>query len=279
MKKIIFTGCSFTQAPDSWAHISNPWIYDDTHNKHDIEKQNNSYTHIEFSRTDQTLIHLKDMYFSRCQAYGEEKSQNFDPTTILRRVAKLPKLKYQLHIMGSGANSNVDNVRRVIHFIENNVEDINAIIFQITADNRYNKLHDSDSEQAINNGWYKDRFLFTAYDDIYFEKITEYANEEYMVHSIEALQNLTTFSKAHNITLKYFHGWDNFDYDNRSEYIKKKYNTYVLPNLLTETTIIDYAKHILHPNDVFQYNDLHPSTLAHRMFWNDIVYPFCANLR
>ena len=279
MKKILFTGCSFTHAPDSWAHISNPWIYDNTHDKHTIEQQNNSYTHIEFSSTDQTLIHLKDMHYARCKEYGEEKSKNFEPADILRRVSRLPKLKYQLHIMGSGANSNVDNVRKVVHFIENDVADIDAIVFQITADNRSNKLHNFDSEKVNSNGWHKDRFLFTKYDDIYFEKTTEHNNTDYSVFSIEALQNLTTFAKAHNIIIKYFHGWDNFDYESRLDYIKKKYDRYVLPNLLTDTTIIDYAKHVLHPNDVFQFNDLHPSTLAHKIFWNDIVYPFCANLR
>ena len=41
MKKIVFTGCSFTHAPDSWAHVSNPWIYTQG-SKDEIEKRNNS---------------------------------------------------------------------------------------------------------------------------------------------------------------------------------------------------------------------------------------------
>ena len=37
MKKIIFTGCSFTHATDSWAHVSTPWIYTDE-SKDEIEE-------------------------------------------------------------------------------------------------------------------------------------------------------------------------------------------------------------------------------------------------
>jgi hypothetical protein len=45
MIRLAFSGCSFTHAPDSWAHVSNPWVHLEG-KKEEIEKRTNRYTHI-----------------------------------------------------------------------------------------------------------------------------------------------------------------------------------------------------------------------------------------
>lgn len=283
MKKVIFTGCSFTHAPDSWAHLSNPWIHEQSAEgfnpnlKQQKEKEMNSYTHIEFRETTQTKDHLEEQYLERCKVYGEEKSFKFQPHKILNGVQRLPSEHYQIHILGSGANSNIDNVRKVIHFVENDIDYVDTIIFQITSDNRANAFRKFDKGlEPTTNPSIEHEFSFTKYDDIWFEKINEVENKliASRIYSIESLQQLTLFAKANNITLKFFHGWDNFDKNNAFEYVIKKYKKYVEPNLLTDTNIIDYATNFCAPQDVFQHNDLHPSSLSHKLFWNNVIYPF-----
>jgi hypothetical protein len=276
MKKIVFTGCSFTHAPDSWAHVSNPWIYTQG-SKDKIEKRNNSFTHVEFREIAQSMQHYEEQYKTRCEVYGEEQSENFKPENILNGIKTLPKEEYQIHILGSGGNSNIDNVRKLIHFYENDIDDIDTIIFQITADNRAN-LFRHFGEGDSRNPKYRavdHAFWYTRHDDVWFEKFPHIKNgHESPVLSIEALQHLVNFSKANNITLKFFHGWDNFNKQSPFKYILKKYQRYVEPNLLSEESIIDYAKTRLRPNDVFQHNDLHPSSISHKLFWNEVVYPY-----
>tara|TARA_B100000927_G_scaffold290450_1_gene289336 strand:- start:959 stop:1798 length:840 start_codon:yes stop_codon:yes gene_type:complete len=276
MKKIVFTGCSFTHAPDSWAHVSNPWIYTDE-SKDEIQKRNNSFTHVEFLETFQTIERYEQQYKIRCEKFGEEKSVNFKPENLLNGVKKLPKEEYQIHILASGGNSNIDNVRKIIHFYENDVDDIDTIIFQITVDNRANLFRDyalNDSRNFIYRA--KDHaFWYTKHDDVWFEKMHRIKNgHEGPVLSIEALQHLVFFAKANNIKLKFFHGWDNFNGHSHFKYISKKYYRHVTPNLLTDSNIIDYAKTRLAPNDVFQHDDLHPSSVSQKLFWNEVVYPY-----
>lgn len=279
MKKILFTGCSFTHAPDSWAHVSNPWIYTDE-SKDEIQQRNNSFTHVEFLETAQTIQHYEWHYKIRCKEFGEEKSVNFKPENILNGVKHLPKEEYQIHILASGGNSNIDNVRKIIHFYENDIDDLDTIIFQITSDNRANQVRDyakNDSRNFIYRA-VDHAFWYSKHDDVMFEKIPRIINGvEGPVLSIEALQHLVYFAKANNITLKFFHGWDNFNSNSNFKYILKKYQKYVIPNLLTPTSIIDYAKTRLAPNDVFQHDDLHPSSLSQKLFWNEVVYPYFKN--
>jgi hypothetical protein len=126
----------------------------------------------------------------------------------------------------------------------------------------------------------------------FYSKIFE--PEEYHIRAIESLQSLTTFCEAHNIKLGFFHGWDNYphsewDYDDRrrnidercypSEYFKKKYDRYVKPNLLSEESIISFAELNLDKKFVYDIMDNgehggHPCPLAHKLYWNKVVYPF-----
>ena len=78
MIRLAFSGCSFTHAPDSWAHVSNPWVHLEG-KKEEIEKRTNSYTHIEFSgRVSDALEHVKEQYKYRCHAYGIGKTANLE---------------------------------------------------------------------------------------------------------------------------------------------------------------------------------------------------------
>ena len=281
MIRLAFSGCSFTHAPDSWAHVSNPWVHLEG-KKEEIEKRTNSYTHIEFSgRVSDALEHVKEQYKYRCDAYGIGKTANFHPDIIFKDAKLLDPSQYEINILASGANSNADNVRRMIYFIENSADKIDAIIFQITAVNRMTSLLEPNEKYKAHP---TEHYQWSFYDDIVFEKqvhfherLTDACAME--VESVESLQYLTMFAKANNIKLKFFHGWDNFDYPGTMNYITRKYDMYVRPNLLTEDDIPNYASKFLKSRDVFQYQDAHPSTLAHILWWNDVIHPFCISLR
>ena len=281
MIRLAFSGCSFTHAPDSWAHVSNPWVHLEG-NKEEIEKRTNSYTHVEFSgNVFQSLEHVKQQYKQRCHAYGIGKTANFHPDIIFNDAKLLDPSQYEINILASGANSNADNVRRMIYFIENSADKIDAIIFQITSVNRMTSLLEPNEKYKATPD---EQYQWSFYDDIVFEKQIHF-HERYTQHcameveSVESLQYLTMFAKANNIKLKFFHGWDNYDYPGSMAYVWKKYDMYVRPNLLTEDDIPNYASKFLKPRDVFQYQDSHPSTLSHILWWNDVIHPFCISLR
>jgi hypothetical protein len=281
MIRLAFSGCSFTHAPDSWAHVSNPWVHLEG-KKEEIEKRTNSYTHIEFSgRVSDALEHVKEQYKYRCHAYGIGKTANFHPDIIFKDAKLLDPSQYEINILASGANSNADNVRRMIYFIENSADKIDAIIFQITSVNRMTSLLEPNEKYKAHP---TEHYQWSFYDDIVFEKQVHFHEQltdacAMEVESVESLQYLTMFAKANNIKLKFFHGWDNFDYPTTMNYVTRKYDMYVRPNLLTEDDIPNYASKFLKSRDVFQYQDAHPSTLAHILWWNDVIHPFCISLR
>lgn len=285
MIRLAFCGCSFTHAADSWAHVSNPWVYTEG-TKEEIEKRNNSYTHIDFQGdTFWSLDHVKEQYQMRLHAYGSQRTKNFHPDIVFKDAKVLRPRHYEINILASGANSNADNVRRTIYFIENCADKIDAIVFQITSVSRMTSILEANEKYKYNPGAQDKGYnQWSVYDDIIFEKSLHF-NEQYNkvwameVESIESLQYLTMFAKANNIKLKFFHGWDNFDYQGSVDYIKRKYDMYVRPNLLTEDNIPSYASTMLKPRDVFQYQDSHPSTLSHILWWNDVIRPFCISLR
>jgi len=127
---------------------------------------------------------------------------------------------------------------------------------------------------------------------LFYSKIFE--PEEYHIRAIESLQSLTNFCIANNIKFGYFHGWDNYpksewDYDDQkrdndtrnfpSKYFEKKYNKYVKPYLLSNDSIISYAESNLPQTLVYDImsngeHGGHPCPVAHKLFWNNIVYPF-----
>ena len=281
MIRLAFSGCSFTHAPDSWAHVSNPWVHLEG-NKEEIEKRTNSYTHVECSgNVFQSLEHVEQQYKQRCDAYGIGKTANFHPDIIFNDAKLLDPSQYEINILASGANSNADNVRRMIYFIENSADKIDAIIFQITSVNRMTSLLEPNEKYKSTPD---EHHQWSFYDDIVFEKQIHF-HERHTQHcameveSVESLQYLTMFAKANNIKLKFFHGWDNFAYPGSMDYVTRKYDMYVRPNLLTEDDILNYASKFLKPRDVFQYQDAHPSTLSHILWWNDVIHPFCISLR
>ena len=276
MKNLIFAGCSFTHAPDSWAHCSNPWRDEsgmDPAAQADIEKQTNAYTRTEHSANRPGETHVEKMYAQRLTAYTPDKIIDFKPEHIWDGVKKLPKDQFSINILGSGANSNTDIARNVIHFIENFSGEVDTCIFQITAFQRQTKFVEWVDVDPLDTC-----FVHTHYDDICFEKLqnaVETDEDEWNgIEAIEALQNLTTFCQANNIVIKYFHGWDNLPSTMMGTYFSKKYMKYISPNLLTRTNIITEGVNNLHPHSVFQYEDLHPSTLAHINFWNTIIHPY-----
>jgi hypothetical protein len=281
MIRLAFGGCSFTHAPDSWAHVSNPWAHLEG-KKEEIEKRTNSYTHIEFiGNVSHALEHVEEQYKYRCHAYGIKKTANFHPDIIFKGAKRLDPSQYEINILASGANSNADNVRRMIYFLENSVDKIDAIVFQITAVNRMTSLLEPNQKYKSNP---KEDFQWSIYDDIVFEKQVHFHEQHTSdcameVESIESLQYLTMFAKANNIKLKFFHGWDNFPYPGTMNYVTRKYDMYVRPNLLTNDDIPNYASRFLKPRDVFQYQDSHPSTLSHILWWNDYIRPYCLSLR
>ena len=285
MIRLAFSGCSFTHAPDSWAHVSHPWVYPEG-NKEEIEKRNNSYTRIDFQGdVSWALDHVKEQYQQRHHAYGSQKTKNFHPDIIFKGAKVLHPSQYEINILASGANSNADNVRRIIYFIENYADKIDAIVFQITSVSRMTSILEPNQKHKYNPGAQPPGYnQWSVYDDIIFEKqlhFNETLNKvsAMEVESIESLQYLSMFAKANNIKLKFFHGWDNFDYPCSMDYVTRKYDMYVRPNLLTEDDIPNYASKILKPRDVFQYQDSHPSTLSHILWWNDVIHPFCISLR
>tara|TARA_B110000908_G_scaffold115702_1_gene135705 strand:+ start:350 stop:1186 length:837 start_codon:yes stop_codon:yes gene_type:complete len=274
MKNLIFAGCSFTHAPDSWAHCSNPWRDERNKTQAEIEQKTKAYTRTEFGGTRQSQTHVEKMYADRLIDYPPNRIRNFKPEHIWDDVKKLPKDQFSINILGSGANSNTDIARSVIHFIENFSGEVDTCIFQITGFSRQTKFVEwVDVDPA------DPHYIHTHYDDICFNKLEKHQaspdDDWHCIEAIEALQNLTTFCKANNVNIKYFHGWDNRP-GGASEfnYFTKKYMRYVEPNLLTSSNILDIASRTLKPNEVFQHNDGHPSTLSHKHFWNTIIYPY-----
>lgn len=329
MKRVVFAGCSFTHSGDSWAYCARPWNFlefDQLPEKdkplfmEKISKQQNLYTRVEWHSANYSYNILKDQ-FQKYKTCYNISDHYLNPDNFWDDSKLLPIDDFEINIFGRGANSNIDNVRAVIHFIENYDHPIDTVVFQITGFTR-RELYTSDVDILNEEVRRTHADNITTYDDVnfikqwgaidfsevqqenpapnYFRKASAYfyskifEPEEYHIRAIEALQSLVTFCKSNNIKLGLFHGWDNYpnnhsDYDDTkrgkfekavpSEYFKKKYNRYVLPNLISKDSIISYAEKNLPDMFVFDImNNMehggHPSPIAHKKYWNDIVYPF-----
>ena len=269
MKHLIFSGCSFTDNLESWAHMSNSsFIFDNEEDRWWFELHNTDFN------------------------------------TAYMGASKLSDEIYSSTVIAESSGSNTLIVRRLIHFIENCTCDVDTIIFQITGFERRELLI---SDQQVIKQTYTDcnggkgvqigdlsyikqdgtSYLYSkvikenpAPDYVrktsayFYSKIHE--PEDYRVKNIDALQMLTMFCSANSIRLAYFHGWDNYPIG-PSRYFNQKYEKYVKPYLLPVSNLLQYAASTLPKNKIFAPDGSHPSIFAHKKYWNDVVYPFILN--
>lgn len=292
MRRMVFAGCSFTHSGDSWAYQGQPNVrpkVEETNSipgdwgKHLVQEQGDNYA----------------------KKYGVDKSI-FEPATFWANSHNLPEEQYEINIFGRGSNSNTDTARCIMHFIENYEHNIDTVVMQLSGFARRELFTSSPEAIEHANTFSGYDMNVTTYDDANFIKHWGAVNyndvlqenpppdsvrkasayfysvinepEEYHIRAIEQLQSLTNFCKVNNITLGYFHGWDNKP-ENTTEYFNKKYNKYVKPYLLSQDSIISYAQKHLEEKFVYDLqrngdHGGHPCPLAHQKYWNDIVYPF-----
>jgi hypothetical protein len=292
MHRLLFAGCSFTHSGDSWAYQGQPNVrpkVEETNSipgdwgKHLVQEQGDNYA----------------------KKYGVDKSI-FEPATFWANSHNLPEEQYEINIFGRGSNSNTDTARCIMHFIENYEHNIDTVVMQLSGFARRELFTSSPEAIEHANTFSGYDMNVTTYDDANFIKHWGAVNykdvlqenpppdsvrkasayfysvinepEEYHIRAIEQLQSLTNFCKVNNITLGYFHGWDNKP-ENTTEYFNKKYNKYVKPYLLSQDSIISYAQKHLEEKFVYDLqlngdHGGHPCPLAHQKYWNDIVYPF-----
>lgn len=277
---ILLAGCSFTENSNSWAWCSIPEQYD--------------------GRMNSPEQLLKDEW----NWWVKKQIGNIDPTyntnVFWDHVKKLPNVN--IKVIGESSGSNTLIARKVINEIENNK--IDAVVFQITGLERNEVLsfdkkfieryfrdcnfgegvtiedvtylkQDASTIEFLQHRDEQDpqtkRFLKACAN---FYLIQE--QEEIRIKNIEALQSLTMICKLKNISLKYFWGWDN--QSQPSQFFKNKFNTYVKPYMLEHDNLLQYAKNNLDPSLVFTIDDAHPHSVAHRLYWNDVVFPHLSNL-
>ena len=290
---MVFAGCSFTHSGESWAYNPQP------NNIPRVEDINPSDGGVWGNHL---LLEQGDNYAKK---YGVDKSI-FEPATFWANSHNLPEEQYEINIFGRGSNSNTDTARCIMHFIENYEHNIDTVVMQLSGFARRELFTSSPEAIEHANTFSGYDMNVTTYDDANFikhwgavnyndvlqenpppdsvRKASAYfysvinESEEYHIRAIEQLQSLTNFCKVNNITLGYFHGWDNKP-ENTTEYFNKKYNKYVKPYLLSQDSIISYAQKHLEEKFVYDLqrngdHGGHPCPLAHQKYWNDIVYPF-----
>ena len=293
MRRMVFAGCSFTHSGESWAYNPQP------NNIPRVEDINPSDGGVWGNHL---LLEQGDNYAKK---YGVDKSI-FEPATFWANSHNLPEEQYEINIFGRGSNSNTDTARCIMHFIENYEHNIDTVVMQLSGFARRELFTSSPEAIEHANTFSGYDMNVTTYDDANFikhwgavnyndvlqenpppdsvRKASAYfysvinESEEYHIRAIEQLQSLTNFCKVNNITLGYFHGWDNKP-ENTTEYFNKKYNKYVKPYLLSQDSIISYAQKHLEEKFVYDLqrngdHGGHPCPLAHQKYWNDIVYPF-----
>jgi len=271
MKDLIFSGCSFTENYETWAHMV-----------HSI---------FEYDLDDDLVEHM-------CI------NQKINIDTFYQDVNQLSSDQYRANVIAESSGSNSMIVRRLIHFIENYPHDIDTIIFQITGFDRrellisdhdiinqtYTDCNDGTGVQVDDLIYLKQDTPSCVFSNVvkedppadYVRKTAAYFYSkvhepwEYRVRNIEALQMLTIFCLAHSIRLAYFHGWNNYPIET-SSYFDKKYQRYVKPYLLPQECLWDYVKTAIPLDKVRGPDGGHPSAIAHKAYWNDVVYPFIIN--
>lgn len=271
MKHLVFSGCSFTENFESWAHMPISTLA----------------TNIALSKVDWWSTQHK-----------------IDFNAAYNGANSLSPEKYTSNIIAESSGSNVLIVRKLIHFIEHYDHNIDTIIFQITGFDRRELLisdqtiieqthtdcNDGEGVRIDDLTYLKQDTPSCNYAVVkdenpapnYVRKLAAYFYStvhepwEYRVRNIEALQMLTIFCLAHSIRIAYFHGWNNYPIET-SSYFDKKYQRYVKPYLLSESCLLDYANNTLNKNKVLGPDGGHPSISAHKKYWNDVVYPFIVN--
>lgn len=277
---ILLAGCSFTENSNSWAWCSIPEQYDGRMN------------------SPQQLLQEEWDWWIKKQTGNIDPTYNTD--VFWNHVKKLSNVN--IKVIGESSGSNTLIARKVINEIENN--NIDTVVFQITGlerseilstDKEFIKKYPRDCNLGtgvtIDDVTYLkqdastlDFLLIREEQDPQIKKFLKtVANfyllqeqEDLRIRNVEALQSLTMICKLNNINLKYFWGWDN--QSQPSEFFKNKFNTYVKPYMFEHNNLLQYAKNNLDPSLVFTIDDAHPHSVAHRLYWNDVVFPYLSNL-
>lgn len=278
---ILLAGCSFTENSNSWAWCSMPEKFKGRMNPPEVllEEEWNWWVKKQIGNIDPT----------------------YKPGIFWNHVNKLPNAN--IKIIGETSGSNTLIARKVINEIENN--DIDAVVFQITGMERREIL---STDKEFIESYFRDGNFGegVTVDDVTYLKqdahtidflerhntdLDDKTNnflevcsnfyliqeaEEIRIRNIEALQSLTMLCQLKNINIRYFRGWPNDSQP--SEYFKNKFNTYVKPYMLEHDCLLEYAKNNLDPSLVFTIDGGHPHSVAHRLYWNDVVYPYLSNL-
>ena len=278
---ILLAGCSFTENSNSWAWCSIPEQYNGR------------------------MSSPEDILLQEWNWWTNKKLGNIDPTyfpkTHWDHIKKLPNAN--INVIGETSGSNTLIARKVIHEIENN--EIDTVVFQMTGLERREIL--SSDKDFVENYFRDGNFgEGVTVDDVTYLKQDAHTidflerhntdlddktnnflevcsnfyllqeQEEIRIRNVEALQSLTMLCELKNINLRYF--WGFAPHSQPSEFFKKKFKTYVRPYMFEFDNLLEYAKKMLDPSLVFTLDGCHPHSVAHKLYWNDIVYPYLYNL-